>query len=146
MLVVCKAWLRVATPLLYHIVILRSTAQAQALAAALKKNLELVLFIKKPRAEGRYSIAMHHILKISPNISDLVLSLQLYSSDSSAGLISGLPLINPKRVIVVDHGDNILKNQHVEGLVGAILDCVTDWNNLVRTFSALALLTNFGST
>jgi hypothetical protein len=61
-------------------------------------------------------------------------------------LISGLPLINPKRVIVVDHGDNILKNQHVEGLVGAILDCVTDWNNLVRTFSALALLTNFGST
>ncbi|KAJ7885010.1 hypothetical protein B0H13DRAFT_1556235, partial [Mycena leptocephala] len=75
MLVVCKAWLRVATPLLYHIVILRSTAQAQALAAALKKNLELVLFIKKPRAEGRYGIAMHHILKISPNISDLVLSL-----------------------------------------------------------------------
>ncbi|KAJ7879678.1 hypothetical protein B0H13DRAFT_2051131 [Mycena leptocephala] len=65
-----------------------------------------------------------------PNINDLVLSLQLYSSDSSVGLISGLPLINPKRVIVVDHGDNILKNQHVEGLVGAILDCVTDWSNL----------------
>ncbi|KAJ7915196.1 hypothetical protein B0H13DRAFT_2189598, partial [Mycena leptocephala] len=81
MLVVCKAWLRVATPLLYHIAILRSTAQAQALAAALKKNPDLVLFIKKPRTEGRYGIAMHHILKISPNISDLVLSLQLYSSD-----------------------------------------------------------------
>jgi hypothetical protein len=42
-------------------------------------------------------------IKISPNISDLVLSLQLHSSDSSTGLISGLPLINPKRYIVVDN-------------------------------------------
>ncbi|KAF7319604.1 F-box domain-containing protein [Mycena chlorophos] len=37
-LLVCKAWLRVATPLLYDVVILRSKAQAKALGDALKLN------------------------------------------------------------------------------------------------------------
>ncbi|KAJ7166447.1 hypothetical protein C8R43DRAFT_836059, partial [Mycena crocata] len=35
-LLVSKAWLRVATPLLYNIVIIRFKAQAQALAVALR--------------------------------------------------------------------------------------------------------------
>src|ERR1700761_8680417 len=51
-LLVCKSWLRVATPLLYHVVVLRSTAQAKALAGALSMNNALGQFIKKLRVEG----------------------------------------------------------------------------------------------
>ena len=53
-LVVCKSWLRVATPLLYETVVLRSKAQAQALAGVLKNNSPLGHFIKKLRLEGGY--------------------------------------------------------------------------------------------
>ncbi|KAJ7700717.1 hypothetical protein B0H17DRAFT_845319, partial [Mycena rosella] len=70
-LVVCKSWLRVATPLLYHVVMLRSTAQAQALAQVLSRNVGLGPFIKKLRVEGGYGAAMGTILQLSPNISDL---------------------------------------------------------------------------
>ncbi|KAJ7661302.1 hypothetical protein DFH06DRAFT_372792 [Mycena polygramma] len=130
MLLVCKAWLRVSTPLLYHVIILRSTPQAQALAMALKKNPDLGRFIKQLRVEGGFGSAMHSILKSSPNVTDILLSLQLYASDSSAGLVSGLPLINPTRLIISDHEENGLRNRHVSGLMDAVVACVNKWENL----------------
>ncbi|KAF8191873.1 hypothetical protein K438DRAFT_1449865, partial [Mycena galopus ATCC 62051] len=51
-LLVCKALLRVSTPLLYNVVILRTTAQAEALQTVLKSNKEFGPFIKKLRVEG----------------------------------------------------------------------------------------------
>ncbi|KAF7373611.1 F-box domain-containing protein [Mycena sanguinolenta] len=51
-LLVSKSWLRVSTPLLYNVVILRTTAQAEALQTVLKTNKEFGLFIKKLRVEG----------------------------------------------------------------------------------------------
>jgi hypothetical protein len=57
-LLVCKSWLRVSTPLLYNIVILRSKAQAKALSLALAGNKELGQFIKKLRVEGGYGTPM----------------------------------------------------------------------------------------
>lgn len=46
LLLVCKAWLRVGTPLLYHTVVLRSTAQAQALELALAQTPQLGKFVR----------------------------------------------------------------------------------------------------
>ncbi|KAJ7836892.1 hypothetical protein B0H14DRAFT_2362709 [Mycena olivaceomarginata] len=96
-LLVCKAWLRVTTPFLYSVVVIRSKAQCRALGDALQKNPDLGRFIKKLRAEGGFRAHMQHILKFAPNITDLFVSLQIPSSDSSAGLVAGLPLINPTR-------------------------------------------------
>ncbi|KAJ7896796.1 hypothetical protein B0H14DRAFT_2233645, partial [Mycena olivaceomarginata] len=53
-LLVCKSWLRIATPLLYNVVILRSKAQVKALSLALAGNKVLGKFIKKLRVEGGY--------------------------------------------------------------------------------------------
>ncbi|KAJ7863379.1 hypothetical protein B0H13DRAFT_2354214 [Mycena leptocephala] len=50
-LLVCKSWLRVATPLLYNVVILRSKAHAKGLSLALSTNNLLGQFIKKLRVE-----------------------------------------------------------------------------------------------
>ncbi|KAJ7156524.1 hypothetical protein C8R43DRAFT_883883, partial [Mycena crocata] len=74
-LLVCKAWLRVATPLLYNVVVLRSKAQAAALCQTLSKNNELGQFIRKLRVEGGYGSPMHKILQFAPNISDLLYCL-----------------------------------------------------------------------
>ncbi|KAJ7483901.1 hypothetical protein B0H11DRAFT_2279620 [Mycena galericulata] len=131
-LLVCKAWLRVATPLLYHVVVLRSKAQAYALQAALRLNPDLGRFIKRLRLEGGFGAPVHQILQKTPNITDIYISLLLYASDSSDGLIRGLPCINPTRIIIFDnilkHGP--LKNKQVTGLISAIEKCAEKWSNL----------------
>ncbi|KAJ7652820.1 hypothetical protein DFH06DRAFT_1205787 [Mycena polygramma] len=128
-LVVCKAWLRVATPLLYHVVVLRSKAQARALQHTLHGNPDLGRFIKMLRVEGGFGPAMQEILKNSPNISDLFLSLEIHAPDSTGGLVSGLSSINPTRMIIFDHPRKQLKNKQVLGLVEALETCAPKWTN-----------------
>ncbi|KAJ7816739.1 hypothetical protein B0H14DRAFT_3743191 [Mycena olivaceomarginata] len=128
-LLVCKAWLRVATPLLYSVVVIRSKAQCRALGDALQKNPDLGRFIKKLRAEGGFGAHMQHILKFAPNITDLFVSLQIPSSDSCAGLVAGLPLINPTRLIIFDDPDNLWKNKAALQLMAALQGCRTKWTN-----------------
>ncbi|KAJ7490974.1 hypothetical protein FB451DRAFT_1221580 [Mycena latifolia] len=66
-LLVCKSWLRVATPLLYHV------------------NNDLGKFLKKLWVEGGYGPSMSTIMQFSPNISDLLISFEfdIYSCSPS---------------------------------------------------------------
>ncbi|KAG5637118.1 hypothetical protein H0H81_005711 [Sphagnurus paluster] len=102
-LVVSKSWLRVATPLLYNVVVLRSTAQAKALAQALSGNKLLGTFIKKLRVEGGFGVSMFKTLMSAKNITHLWLTLKLVTGDSVAGLCRGLPHIKPTHVILHDN-------------------------------------------
>ncbi|KAJ7152489.1 hypothetical protein C8R46DRAFT_481400 [Mycena filopes] len=132
-LMVCKSWLRVSTPLLYNVVILRTTAQAAALEKVLQAHPEVGVFIKKLRVEGGFGNAMHTILARSPNITDLFLSAFIYGTDSVKGLCSGLPLIDPQRVILFDattEREKPKKNKQVTQLLDALCLAVTKWNNL----------------
>lgn len=131
-LLVSKSWLRVATPLLYHVVVLRSKAQAQALEIALRGNRELGRFIKKLRLEGGYGTAMYQIITSAPNISDLFLSLVIWSADSVSGLCRGLPKMNPMRVILCDDPhDERFANALVRQLVKALCQSIKSWTKLV---------------
>ncbi|KAJ7057662.1 hypothetical protein C8F01DRAFT_320380 [Mycena amicta] len=129
-LVVCKSWLRVATPLLYNVVILRSKDQAKALARALSQNKELGRFIKKLRLEGGYGPAMHTILQCSPNITDLYLTLLIWSPDTTEGLCKGLSLIRPTKLILRDTMGKGPKNKSVAALVEAIVKVICKWDKL----------------
>ncbi|KAJ6568642.1 hypothetical protein B0H19DRAFT_989151 [Mycena capillaripes] len=129
-LLVCKAWLRVATPLLYNVVVLRSKAQCRALHAALYQNPDLGRFIKKLRVEGGFGTHMEYILKAAPNITDVFISLQIHSSDSSFGLAAGLPLIDPIRLIIFDDHDTPLKNKAVLQTIDSLTICAKKWTNL----------------
>ncbi|KAJ7604135.1 hypothetical protein FB45DRAFT_1044168 [Roridomyces roridus] len=135
-LLVCKAWLRVATPLLYNVVVIRSKAQAKALAQALLKNKDLGQFqantgqfIKRLRVEGGYGAPMRTILQSSPNISDLSISLNIFSSDSTSGLCAGLPLVNPTRLIIQEC-KKPPTNQMVAKLVTALRNLAPKWDRL----------------
>ncbi|KAJ6493994.1 hypothetical protein C8R47DRAFT_1117997 [Mycena vitilis] len=129
-LLVCKAWLRVATPLLYNVVVLRSKGQARALQDALRLNSGLGRWIKKLRVEGGLATSMKLVLEYAPNITDIFLSLQIHSSDSSSGLVAGLPQINPTRLIIYDDQSNPLRNKAVVQLMNTLETCALRWTNL----------------
>ncbi|KAJ7220968.1 hypothetical protein C8J57DRAFT_975863, partial [Mycena rebaudengoi] len=48
-LLVSKAWLHIATPLLYHVVVIRSSAQPRSLQTTLRRNTERSRHWPKPR-------------------------------------------------------------------------------------------------
>ncbi|KAJ7160940.1 hypothetical protein C8R46DRAFT_1106018 [Mycena filopes] len=141
LLVVCKSWLRVSTPLLYNTVILRSKAQAQALAATLKENPDFGRFVKRLRVEGGFAIAMLKILQSSPNITDVFLSMDIISGDNACGLCRGLALLDPVRV-TVDHISQkqlgglrwwwrpAALSQNAKKLVEKLEECIPAWENL----------------
>ncbi|KAJ7768909.1 hypothetical protein B0H16DRAFT_1882071 [Mycena metata] len=132
-LVVCKTWLRVATPLLYHVVVIRSTAQARALQRTLGSNPDLGKFIRMLRVEGGFGPAMGHVLKRTPNLTDIFLSLQIHAADSTTGLVLGLVHINPTRLIIFDDISStgeFKNNKYVRNLIQGLKDCVPRWLNL----------------
>ncbi|KAK7002195.1 F-box domain-containing protein [Favolaschia claudopus] len=129
-LLVCKDWLRVATPLLYHVVVLRSKSQANALEKVLRANPEFGRFIKKLRVEGGYGAAMQTILEAAAStLRDLFLSLGIWSPDSTIGLCKALSRINPHRVIISDPWmHKPLKNKHFQALINTINSCLQTWD------------------
>ncbi|KAJ7477027.1 hypothetical protein B0H11DRAFT_2031666, partial [Mycena galericulata] len=132
-LLVCKSWLRVSTPLLYSVVILRTTAQAEALGKILQSNPEFGLFIRQLRVEGGFGRVMHAILKCAPNITDLFLTLFIWGKDDSSGLCAGLPLINPQRIILVDGASPDAKpknNKQATKLLDMIIHLLPKWDKL----------------
>ncbi|KAJ7612080.1 hypothetical protein FB45DRAFT_759889 [Roridomyces roridus] len=131
-LVVCKSWLRVATPLLYKVVVLRSKAQAKALAQVLDKNPDLGQFIRRLRLEGGYGVPMRTILASSPNISDIFVTLDVVSSDSAVGLYHGLGWINPRRLILHDSFEQPCKNKTASKLLEGLNKAIPHWERLVR--------------
>ncbi|KAJ6615816.1 hypothetical protein B0H10DRAFT_39553 [Mycena sp. CBHHK59/15] len=136
-LLVCKDWLRVATPLLYHTVVLRTKAQSETLQAVLQVNKPFGLFIKKLRVEGGFGPAMHTILAAAPNVTDLFFTLQIWGPDNATGLARGMSLINPRRLILMDgnrrlgrDGDKPKKNKQVSLLIDALVAAIPTWNKL----------------
>jgi hypothetical protein len=140
MLLVCKRWLRVAYPIFYRTAVIRSSGQAQALADTLKADKDLGKYIKKLRLEGGYGAAIHTILTLAPNITDLYLSLVIWSDDSVSGLCRSLAAINPSRVILYDVPSETAKfNAKACQLARKLCECISCWSNLVLVSVSLLL-------
>ncbi|KAF7295859.1 Isocitrate dehydrogenase [Mycena chlorophos] len=129
-LLVCKTWLRVATPILYNVVVIRSKAQAAALAVVLSQTEhDLGRYVKKLRIEGAYGPAVQTVLQHMPNVAHLFISFDFHTTDNPVGLCRGLPLINPTRLIVHDNyigRTNKMKKQ----LLDAFDECIPKWDKL----------------
>ncbi|KAJ7053367.1 hypothetical protein C8F01DRAFT_996851, partial [Mycena amicta] len=134
-LLVNKAWLRASTPLLYSVVILRTTAQAVALERVLKRYPDMGNYILKLRVEGGFGTAMHTILKCATRLRELFISLVISASDNVKGLCSGLPHVNPHSVYLYDRnynrlGNGFSKNKKVDELFQTVVSLIPNWNNL----------------
>jgi len=96
-LFVCKRWMRIGTPALYHTIILRSDAQAQSLVRTLKKS-QLGTFVRKLRLEGRSWTALATIFKISTNMTDFCFQVSSTPYDTMIPLNS-LVSVSLRRII-----------------------------------------------
>ncbi|KAF9463713.1 hypothetical protein BDZ94DRAFT_598825 [Collybia nuda] len=133
-LLVCKSWTVVATPLLYQVVILRSKTQAQALERTLRTRHDLGTFVRKLRVEGGLGSAIHSVLTRSPNITDLCLSLDLRSSDSVTGLVRSLDRINPVCLVIVDPRETEVNNTPLNQLISKLTSTLVKWTNLNEVY------------
>ena len=132
-LLVCKSWMRAATPWLYSTVIVRSMAQAKALALALTNNPDFGKFIRRLRVEGAYAEYIWVVVKTAPNITDLCMTVAVWSDVSSAGLIKSLAHIDPRRVILTLAPEKPIKNKNHKAILSALCTQVQSWTRLVRT-------------
>jgi hypothetical protein len=136
---ICKAWMNVATSLLYQVVILRSKVQARALERTLRKNATLGRNIRKLRVEGGYCSAMRIIIASAPNITEFGILMDVRSTDSVNGLCSSLSSINPCHVVILDCLDT-RRNAQLNELAEKLNLCLKSWTNMVCSFCFCPLL------
>jgi hypothetical protein len=134
-LLVCKRWMRIATPFLFHTVVLRSTAQAQALVKALKKNnvgpQRFGRFIRRLRVEGSYGASMKYVLEQAPNIDHLAVNMAINANDGAKPLFSVLATaVDPVQLVIVKFAQNA--NMQAVTARRALETCVMQWTRLVR--------------
>ncbi|TDL29968.1 hypothetical protein BD410DRAFT_737178 [Rickenella mellea] len=128
LLLVSKHWMRVATPLLYEVVVIRSTAQAQALAYAIKCNKGFGAFMKKLRMEGGFGRAPAQFITSAPNIRELFVTLDVYSNDNPSGLCSAVSGMDLRRIII--NHDDVVTNVQANRLWASLFTSIPRWSNL----------------
>ncbi|KZV79166.1 hypothetical protein EXIGLDRAFT_846808 [Exidia glandulosa HHB12029] len=133
-LLVCKRWMRVATPALYATVVIRSLAQAQALVFALKRSPDFGRYIKKLRLEGAFGQHLAVLATTAPNITDLCFSLAIYADSNVKGLLKLLAAVSPERVILTTAPAKVIKNKGHAEVVRTLCDSIPQWTRL-RAFS-----------
>lgn len=142
-LLVCKQWIRVSTLLLYSVVVLRSTAQAQALERTLSANKPLGFFVNKLRIEGGYGPPMYNIINLMPNITHLLMELSIFLGDV-AGLRRALPLMNPRHLIIDQrpYREGGLISTATRDIRQAISKSIKKWTCLVRILTLCKFIKN----
>ncbi|KAH7106603.1 hypothetical protein BKA62DRAFT_826104 [Auriculariales sp. MPI-PUGE-AT-0066] len=129
-LLVCKRWMRVGTPALYHTVVLRSMAQAKALASALRRCPDFGTYIRRLRVEGSYGEHIWQAVKTAPNITELCLSLTVYSDVKVDGMVKSIAMLNPTRVILTVSPEKKIKNKNQDALIAALCKGIKKWSQM----------------
>lgn len=131
-LAVCKSWLRIGTPLLYQSVVLRSSSQAEALALSLRESKTRGRLIERLRIEGGYGGVMYAIVKATPNVKALCLTLYVSTLDNVSGLCRALPMMRPIRVVLYDRTRQGLGNAQTFMLHETLNSCIKKrWKTMV---------------
>ncbi|KAJ7510389.1 hypothetical protein B0H11DRAFT_1701475 [Mycena galericulata] len=147
-LLVCSTWRRVGTPLAYETVILHTTAQAQALVAALKGEHQPGSHIRNLMLLGGFGKYASMILQHTPGLRRMRLTVYLTAEDRVSGLVRSLSLVNPEEVIIYQNArpDERLRfhihnpgplprmpdRKNEKELVNAVATCIQkSWGNLV---------------
>ncbi|KAH7091713.1 hypothetical protein BKA62DRAFT_724195 [Auriculariales sp. MPI-PUGE-AT-0066] len=143
-LVVCKRWLRVSTPLLYHTVVLRSALQTQTLAAVLKANPQFGSFVRAIRFEGGFGAAAKKVLLAAPNLTDLCVPLELTSKDNVGPMCEAMRALKPNRlVLALPTSRSGEANNQMRCMVKCISECVVNWKFLMTIVAPIHLLAKY---
>ncbi|KAJ6453193.1 hypothetical protein C8R47DRAFT_917563, partial [Mycena vitilis] len=102
---VSHRWQGIGTPLLYSTIVIRSNAQALALVETLEAFPDVRPLVKRLFVLDGYGKPMKSILKLTSRLESIALTLNVPAKASITGLLNGLPLINPRQLVVHDHPD-----------------------------------------
>lgn len=100
LLLVCKRWLRVGSPLLYESIALRTSTHAQTVAILIKQNPILGRAVRQLKLFGGYGKDLHTIVKAAPNLQTVYLNMSMRSSDTITGIKRALSIMNPTRLYI----------------------------------------------
>ena len=137
LLLVCKAWMRIAMPYLYECVVLRTTGQVEALLDVMRNKTvgkELKPLVRRIRLEDHFGMMTKSLLKLFPNIPELYIQHPETEEDNIKGLCDSFSEIKPKRVIIGYAGFKYNRSSEVreyfmESLSAAVRQ---SWTTLVR--------------
>jgi hypothetical protein len=131
-LLVCKRWMRVATPPLYATVVIRTKAQAFALNMALSRNPQFGQSIKRLRLEGAFGeFLTPKIIKLMPGVAHLCFTLGVYSDDKIGGLQAAFTTLQPQEVTLTLCQPRRVSNKVHARLVDSLCDAIPKWSSLV---------------
>lgn len=136
LLLVCKYWLRIGTPLLYESVVLTRTSDTHAVAKLVRSHPSVgkaIRSIKLQSSDGGLEDELYDIVKMAPNIENLYFDgLQLQPRHSLSGLQSSIPALDVKRLHICHI--NIIHLKAVANKANQlILDAMkVHWSSLVR--------------
>lgn len=132
-LAVCKSWFRVGIPFLYHTIVLRSPKQAAALALIFRGDRTRGRLVQRLRIEAGIGGIMYSIVKATPWVKTLCLTLFVSNKDNVSGLCRALPLLDPTRVVLYDrYRENSLVNPGTWKLREVLEACLSGkWTKMV---------------
>ncbi|KAH7107386.1 hypothetical protein BKA62DRAFT_683197 [Auriculariales sp. MPI-PUGE-AT-0066] len=130
LLLVCKRWLRGATPVFYETLILRSNAQVMSLCNALAAHRQFACLVKRLRLEGRVPEPLGEMAKRMTSLQDVCLAFNYtgVSAFKFSGFTKFLRALNPQRAAFVRPiGIHYSKSANVNK---KICQAVSAWTNL----------------
>jgi len=134
-LLVCKRWMRIATPLLYHNVVLRSSATAHSFCIAIKRQPEFAKLVKHLRVECPCPNILGDTAKRMTALATLHIDLASIGDNRLLGVAKLLAASNATHL-------SLARNKPVFNSTGRKkrLDAVIKWTNLVGVESPLLVI------
>ncbi|KAH7097322.1 hypothetical protein BKA62DRAFT_661987 [Auriculariales sp. MPI-PUGE-AT-0066] len=143
-LLVCKRWMRVATPCLYETVVIRSTAQAHALSAALTRNPQFGAYVRRFRIENTYATYLStKIIATMPKIRVLLFNIGIMHADNLTDLHALIASPQIEHLLLVDYRDGASNGKRSK-LLSKITGAVATWKTLKRITTTDAIWDELG--
>ena len=138
LLLVCRRWARLGTPLLYEAAIVRTHTQLHALAAALHSAQFLGALVRRLRFEASCGAFLDRVVTRTPRLHTLALSLNTPDEHGfhafpypSRGLRAALAQLCLVRLLL--KREKYARNGHVDEMLYLICGAVRQWDSLVRS-------------
>ena len=144
LLLVCKAWMRIAMPYLYECVVLRTSGQVEAFMDVMNDKVigrELKPLVRRIRLEDHFGMLTKSLLDLFPNILELYIPYPGHGEEDIGGLCDAFSKIKPERIAIGFVGGSDLSEfgAHAYFINALSMAVKHSWTTLVRFFDFFLL-------
>ena len=130
LLLVCKRWLRVGTPLVYETVVLDCEDKIRKLARTLRHNPILGSMVRNLRVDGGYGLPFWMVAKLFSKVCVFAINIKTLSKSYNSGLSRALQHFDPTELYVHGFGEKD-KTKKSKANSKYIIDAISGWKSLV---------------